>query len=215
MWTVGERPIGGVMPLPEEAKAAGAPPHWLANVHVEDVDATVAKAKELGGTLLHGPEDIPKVGRFALIQDPQGAVLSALKTSEAQPPVMEPGQGVFTWNELNTTDGAAAEEFYVSLFGLAPTKAEDMGPELGLYRMFESGSGASRGGISEMAKLKGTHPSWLYYVMVSDLDATVAKVAEHGGQVLNGPMEVPGGDRVAQCLDPQGAAFALHEAAKG
>ncbi len=61
MWMVGERPIGGVMPLPEEAKAAGAPPHWIANVHVEDVDATVAKAKQLGAQILHGPEDIPKV----------------------------------------------------------------------------------------------------------------------------------------------------------
>jgi predicted enzyme related to lactoylglutathione lyase len=57
-------------------------------------------------------------------------------------------------------------------------------------------------------------PHWLYYVKVDDLDAALERVKERGGQVLNGPMDVPGGDRVAQCLDPQGAAFALHGSKK-
>ena len=51
---------------------------------------------------------------------------------------------------------------------------------------------------------------WLYYVSVKDVNVTAEKVTELGGQVLNGPMEVPGGDLIAQCVDPQGALFALH-----
>jgi predicted enzyme related to lactoylglutathione lyase len=52
--------------------------------------------------------------------------------------------------------------------------------------------------------------NWLSYVRVGDVKSIAAKVQELGGRVLNGPMEVPGGDWIAQCLDPQGAAFALH-----
>ncbi len=53
-------------------------------------------------------------------------------------------------------------------------------------------------------------PNWLFYIHVADISAAMEKVKELGGQVLNGPMEVPGGDFVAQCMDPQGAAFAIH-----
>jgi len=88
-----------------------------------------------------------------------------------------------------------------------------MGPEFGSYLMWKSG-GVSKGGISSMAKAQGFPPSWLYYITVDDLDAALQITKARGGQVLNGPMDVPGGDRVAQCLDPQGGAFALHENAK-
>jgi len=57
-------------------------------------------------------------------------------------------------------------------------------------------------------------PHWLYYAHLDDLDAALERVKRAGGQVVNGPMEVPGGDRVAQILDPQGAMFALHESPK-
>jgi predicted enzyme related to lactoylglutathione lyase len=57
-------------------------------------------------------------------------------------------------------------------------------------------------------------PMWSYYVEVSDLDAAVERAKARGARLMNGPMEVPGGARVAQLADPQGAAFALHEAAQ-
>ena len=56
-------------------------------------------------------------------------------------------------------------------------------------------------------------PFWLYYIRVDDVGAAVERVKSLGGQVLNGPMQVPGGDVVAQCCDPQGGAFALHATA--
>jgi predicted enzyme related to lactoylglutathione lyase len=56
--------------------------------------------------------------------------------------------------------------------------------------------------------------AWLYYIHVDDVNERTKNVEALGGKVLNGPMEVPGGDLIAQCLDPQGAAFALHSPKK-
>ena len=56
-------------------------------------------------------------------------------------------------------------------------------------------------------------PMWIYYTEVPDLDAALAKATTKKAKVMNGPMDVPGGDRIAQCMDPQGAAFAVHSRA--
>jgi predicted enzyme related to lactoylglutathione lyase len=59
--------------------APGAPAHWLPYVHVEDADATVARARRSGGKILFGPEEIPGVGRLGGLEDPTGAVLAIIK----------------------------------------------------------------------------------------------------------------------------------------
>lgn len=73
----GETEVGGIMPIPSHAK--GMPPTWGAYVTVEDVDATAQLAEKLGGKIRVAPTDIPTVGRFTVIQDPQGAVIAAIK----------------------------------------------------------------------------------------------------------------------------------------
>lgn len=75
---VGDTSVGGVMALPPEAKAGGMPPTWGSYVTVTDVDAIARKAGQLGGKVVHGPQDIPGVGRFAVIIDPQGAALNVI-----------------------------------------------------------------------------------------------------------------------------------------
>jgi predicted enzyme related to lactoylglutathione lyase len=72
----GDTDVGGIMPIPPHA--TGMPPTWGAYVTVDDVDATAALAEKLGGKICIPPTDIPTVGRFAVIQDPQGAMLSAI-----------------------------------------------------------------------------------------------------------------------------------------
>lgn len=57
-------------------------------------------------------------------------------------------------------------------------------------------------------------PMWIFYASTSDLDAAIGRATRKGGKVINGPMEVPGGGRIAQLTDPQGAVFALHQAPK-
>ncbi|MFN7923639.1 MAG: VOC family protein [Bryobacteraceae bacterium] len=76
-WQNGGRSIGGMMQMDE--KWGNIPAHWALYIMTDDCDATVAKAKELGGALVHGPHDIPNVGRFALIRDPQGAHFYTIK----------------------------------------------------------------------------------------------------------------------------------------
>jgi predicted enzyme related to lactoylglutathione lyase len=79
---VGDVSVGGVMAIPAEAKAGGMPPNWGSYVTVADVDATARTAVELGGKVVHGPQDIPGVGRMAVIVDPQGAALSVIAYSQ-------------------------------------------------------------------------------------------------------------------------------------
>lgn len=68
--------VAGIMPMPPNA--GEMPPTWGVYITVKDVDATVVKAKELGGKILIDPQDIPDVGRFCVIQDPQGAAFAAI-----------------------------------------------------------------------------------------------------------------------------------------
>ena len=85
LWMNGEAPVGGVMALPQEASDQGAPPHWMAYVAVNDVDATAKKAVRLGGKIIVEPRDIPGVGRFAILHDPQGASIAIYRSEQATP----------------------------------------------------------------------------------------------------------------------------------
>jgi predicted enzyme related to lactoylglutathione lyase len=210
MWTVGQTPIGGLMQLPDQAARMGAPPHWLAYIATTDVDATVKQAQKLGGKVLREPMDIPTVGRFAVLADPQGAVFAPFASSNAPGPDVPPKVGEFSWHELATTDHAKAFDFYTTLFGWERTNAMDMG-EMGTYQMYGR-DGKELGGMFNAPS--GIPPHWLFYIMVDSADRVAKRVKELGGKVLNGPMDIPGGGRIAQCLDPQGAAFALHSAAE-
>jgi len=208
MWTAGETPVGGVMMLPDEARKMGAPPHWIAYVAADDVDALTKKAESLGAKTYVPPQDIPKVGRFSVIADPQGAVIALLKGSGPEMPrPAEPTNGHFSWHELMAGERETAFRFYSQLFGWQKTDA--VPSPMGTYQMYGKG-GRTLGGMATKPKDYPAPPHWLYYVKVDDLDAALARVKKGGGQVMHGPMEVPGGDRVAQCMDPQRAAFALH-----
>jgi hypothetical protein len=211
LWVGSQGPLGGVMELPDEAKKMGAPPHWMANVTVADVDKSAARARELGGKVHREPSDIPSVGRFAVIADPQGASLSIFKPADAMGGQDTTKPGAFCWNELLTTDAKAGFAFYHELFGWEHLLDHDMGP-MGTYLIYGRG-GERLGGMFTMPREMKAPPSFLYYVQVASLEAALACAKRLGAKVLNGPMEVPGGAHVVTLLDPQGAAFSLHELA--
>jgi predicted enzyme related to lactoylglutathione lyase len=207
---VGDQPMGGLMELPEEAAKMGVPSHWMGYVGTDDVDRDVKRATGLGATLAMPAKDIPDVGRIAVLQDPQGAAISLFTPAGDPPPGAGEGAvGAFSWHELMTSDLDGAWSFYSQLFGWKELSVFDMG-DMGPYKIFGFGEHQMGGMFKKPAGAPG--PSfWLYYFRVRSVDAAVAKVQERGGKVLNGPMEVPGGDRIAQCMDPQGAMFAVHE----
>jgi predicted enzyme related to lactoylglutathione lyase len=205
---VKETPIGGLMPIPTEAGAAGARPMWNGYVAVDDVDAVAKRVTQAGGAVHRGPEDIPGVGRFAVVADPHGASFMLFKgATDAQPQPPAPGTpGHIGWHELHAGNGEKAFAFYSGLFGWTKAEAMDMGP-MGVYQLFATDS-APVGGM--MTKTKEFPAAmWLYYFNVDDIEAAAMRVNDHRGKVLNGPMEVPGGSWIIQCSDPQGAMFAL------
>ncbi|RVU15997.1 VOC family protein [Methylobacterium oryzihabitans] len=205
--SAGERMVAGVMALPDEARAAGVPPCWIGSIAADDADAATDRLVAAGGRLLRAPEDIPGVGRFSVVADPGGGTFQLLATAEPPGPPSAPGApGHVGWHELCAEDGGEAMAFYAGQFGWTADEALDMGP-MGLYRLF-SVDGRSSGGIMTRPP-QVPMPGWLFYVTVPALDAAVARVGEAGGQVLMGPMQVPGGSWIARCLDPQGALFAL------
>ena len=212
MWVGSQGPLGGVMKLPEEAAKMGAPPHWMGNVQVEDVDATAALAKKAGGKVWKEPADIPTVGRFAVLGDPQGATIAIFKPMGAMALHDDTKEGEFCWNELMTSDGAAAFTFYSELFGWKTLREMDMGP-MGTYRIYGVGE-KQLGGMMTTPKGAPLPPTWIYYAETRDLDAAIGRATKKGAKVMNGPMDVPGGGRIAQLTDPQGAVFALHQAPK-
>lgn len=212
MWVGSQGPLGGVTMLPEQAKQMGAPPYWQANVQVDDVDAAVAKVKELGGKV-YVTEDVPDVGRFAVIADPQGAVMAVFTPSSDMAPHDVAKDGEFSWHELYTTNHEAAFEFYRQIVGWERLGEFDMGA-MGKYLLWGRGGKQLGGMMTTPPGMKtpdgrAVPPSWMYYVTIKDLDGALARAKAKGARVLNGPMEVPGGQRIVQLMDPQGAAFAL------
>jgi uncharacterized protein len=210
VFCAGEQRVGELMALPERARAQGAPAHWLGHIGVDDVDASARRFVALGGQML-GPVQQPAQGqRVAILKDPQGAVFAM---SSGRSGV---GLGAVAWHELNTTDREHAWSSYSELFGWRATEALELGPEVGTYQLFTwDGAGRNVGGMANTARLPSIHTHWLFYLTVEDLEASVEKVRSLGGRVLNnGAMLLSGGDRVAQCEDPQGAAFALRQYAR-
>ncbi|HUI20259.1 MAG TPA: VOC family protein [Methylocella sp.] len=200
--------IGGLMPIPDEVRAMGIPPHWTGYIGVDDVDAYAARVKEAGGAIHRAPEDIPGVGRFAVAADPHGAVFNLFKGMGGQgPQPVEPGTpGHVGWHELHAGDGESAFAFYSGLFGWTKGEAIQMG-EMGVYQVFKIDDTQAGGMMTKMPQTP--QPFWLYYFNVDAIDAAAARVRDGGGQIIHGPMQVPGGAWIVQCLDPQGAMFAM------
>jgi predicted enzyme related to lactoylglutathione lyase len=211
MWTRGGTPFGGVMRLPDEARQMGAPPHWLAYVDVADVAAALAQATSLGAKVYVPPTDIPgSGGRFAVLADPQGAVFGVVSSAQPMAEPTEPPQvGGVSWHELMTTDHEAAFTFYNALFGWEKGDGADMGP-MGIYQMFGR-RGHMLGGMFNRPPDVPAPPHWMLYFRVPEVNQAADRVRQLGGKILHGPAEVPGGDWIVQCTDPQGAAFALHQ----
>ncbi len=204
---------GGVLPLTDEMQQHGAHPTWLGYVGVDDTDAAVASIEQAGGKALLPPTDIPNVGRIAMVADPQGAPFYVMTPI---PPANDPKaeSDVFSvdqpqhvrWNELSTTDPEAAIDFYRNQFGWSQEGDMDMG-EMGEYRFIQN-RGTTIGAVMPKPAQRPVS-GWTYYIGVDDIDRAVDAVKAGGGNVLHGPMEIPGGEYAVNAMDPQGASFGL------
>jgi uncharacterized protein len=196
---------GGISPLQE---GDGPVSHWLAHVTVDDADAAAARSTAHGGTTIVPPSDIPNVGRFTVIADPTGGVISAFKPNPGQggeEPTERPAPGTFCWDELLALDPEAAGQFYSAVFGwqVAP---QDMGAMT--YYLWKRTNGKDAGGM--LKKPDGAPPSaWIPYVAVENANERTERVRQLGGQVYVPPTDIPNVGRFSVFADPTGATIAL------
>lgn len=199
---------GGVLTLTDEMRSGGARPIWLGYLHVDDVDAKVEAIKADGGQVMMPPWDQPGVGRLAMVTGPEGAPIYLM---DPLPPEGDPGakSDVFSvdqpqhvrWNELWSSDPGRSVAFYQRHFGWGQDGDMDMG-EMGKYRFVQHG-GVMIGAIMiAMPDMPGS--MWNFYFGVDDIDRAAEAVKSGGGQVVNGPMEIPGGEYAVNAVDPQG-----------
>ncbi len=214
-FSMGNAVVGGLLPLTPEMTANGARPCWLGYIAVDDVDQTAARIEKAGGSIHMPPQDIPGVGRFAFVTDPEGARFYIMKgagdrTSNSFA-ATEPMVGHCAWNELETTDQAGAVVFYTEQFGWRQEGDMDMGP-IGKYQFLYQGKGMIGGVMPKVSE--APLPAWSYYFRVPDIDQAISTIKDNAGKILQEPIEIPGGDFAMSGMDPQGAAFALVGARK-
>jgi uncharacterized protein len=215
--------IGGMLPLSDDMIAGGARPAWLGYVQVDDVDQMAQSVHQVGGVVVVPPRDLPEAGRFAMVTDPQGVPFYVMKPKPTadNPDASSnafsydrPRIGHCAWNELMTPDPDAAVHFYSQRFGWVKDGEMDMGP-MGNYQFLRHSEKGMLGAVMPMIQGGAPLPAWVHYFRVADIDDAAAAVTANGGQVLNGPIEVPGGDFSMNAIDPQGANFALVGKRKG
>jgi hypothetical protein len=209
LFSAGKTQVGGMMELTDEMEQGGARPCWLGYIGVDDVDKSAEAIEAAGGAVHIPPTDIPDVGRFAMVADPQGAFFYIMRGGSDEEShsfaATEARDGHCAWNELMTSDRAAAMKFYTTQFGWEKDGEMDMGP-MGAYEMlrhdFMIGAMMSKPDEVPMSM-------WTYYFRVPDIDAATQTVRDKGGQVTLEPDEIPGGEFQMNGIDPQGAPFAL------
>lgn len=203
----GGRMVAGATALGDDAGAAETRPQWLGSIGSSDVDATVAEAVALGARVVQPAADMPNVGRMAVLADPQGGMFGVYKPAH-QAGGGDTPHGGYSWHEFAASDLVSAFDFYQSLFGWQVLDRVPMGP-MGEYLLYGR-NGKQEGGMYGITAGKGQHVGWLPYVSHQSADEAARRTVAAGGQIANGPMDVPGGGRIAHLIDPQGVMFAVH-----
>lgn len=198
MLFAGDRGVGGMYPLGPDQ---GGQSYWMGTVSVPDVDATAKVVEQAGGKVLVQPGDVPDMVRYAVFMDPQGAAFGVCRSVNGDPPTDMPSPGEFCWDQLNTSDPAAAGAFYNKVIGWDLAGDEATG-----FQVFKMGD------LQEASVVK-TEPAvpshWMSHIVVPDLPAAIAKVQSLGGKVLVDRIAVPGMGAFGVVQDPQGAIFSM------
>jgi hypothetical protein len=207
IFSSGGTDVAGHMTMPQGAPEAMRP-LWLGYVGVDDVDAAVEAITSAGGSVHMPAMDLPGVGRMALVADPQGVPFYVMRGEgeQASAAFSVTDAGHCRWNELTTSDPAAALAFYTGHFGWEKGDAMPMG-EMGDYQFINHG-GEMIGAVMR-TQPDGRPPMWSFYFGVPEIDAAAARIGANGGAIHAGPMEIPGGEYAVVASDPQGVMFGI------
>lgn len=180
-------------------------PAWGTYISVDDADAITQAIRDNGGQVVAAPMDVTDLGRMALFTDPTGAFFGIWQPGKHTGAQLVNEPGTFGWNELDTRDMDAAKAFYTKVF---PWTAKTDGEGADGYTEWQLDGRSVAGGMVMGEQLPAdVPPNWLTYFVVTDSDATVAKVHELGGSIMMPGMDTDQG-RIAVVADPHGAVFA-------
>jgi predicted enzyme related to lactoylglutathione lyase len=211
------------------APGTGGTPAWNTYVAVDDADRAATRVRELGGTVLAGPEDVGAAGRSATCADPQGARFRLWQPGRRLGAQVVNVPGAWNFSDLHTPDPAAAQAFYAALFGWELDAADESADMAAMWRRPGYGdhlesttdpdirtrqAQAPPGFADAIAWLKpvtGTEPAhWHVTFSVADRDDSVTTVQRLGGAVVGAPVD-DAWTRRAVVRDPQGAEFTLSQ----
>jgi predicted enzyme related to lactoylglutathione lyase len=196
------------------------PADWLTYVAVDDADAAAVEVSRLGGTVVLAPEDAGPGGRYAVCADPQGARFRLWQPRRRLGAQIANVPGSWNFSHLQTTDPAAARQFYGALFGW---QADEVGGGAALWRRPGYGdhlaatsdpdirarqAQAPPGFADAVAWVRPSDgpPRWQVAFTVADRDATVRTARTLGAELVGEPVEDEW-TRTAVLRDPQGAQF--------
>lgn len=201
--------LGGMMDLaqlphvPQEV-----PAHWGSYVSVPEVDEAAQRAELHGGQLCLAPQDIPGVGRYALVQDPWGATLHLFRDAHGDPADRPARVGEFCWENLSSPDPVASAGFYTQLLGWTTSA-------MGESTVFEWAGQAGPEGLASVGPSQDGSSCWTPFVKVASVEASLTQAQGLGGAVLL-PRQVISAELGAFGIlqDPTGAALFLFEDAR-
>jgi predicted enzyme related to lactoylglutathione lyase len=196
---------GGMGQMSDEMKAQGIPPMWNSYITVDDLEATVKKAQELGAQITVPVMPVVDAGSLAFFMDPTGAQVGLWQPNKHCGAAVVNEPGAFCWNELATRDIEKARDFYGKLLGWEFRVHEGTPSK---YYIIKN-KGNDNGGLMQMTEEWGEiPPCWIVYFQVSDIDASVKAVQEANGSINVPPFDTPVG-KISVVCDPQGACFSL------
>ena len=204
MATLHGETVAAIAPMPPGAPE-GMPPMWNTYIAVDNVDVTANKVAPAGGQVLMPAFDVGDAGRMTFITDPTGAAVGLWQANRHIGATLVNEPGAVMWNELITEKPDPALAFYEAVIGLTYTTMQ-MAPGQ-TYRVLKA-DGSDVGGCME-PPMPGIPNHWHVYFAVHDADATVAKAAAAGGQIVAEPFDIPSVGRNAVLSDPQGAMFSV------
>lgn len=197
----GGKAVAGLLELGE-----GGAPHWLGHALVDDVDQTCRRIAFLQGEVLVEPEDVPGIGRTAIVADPIGAVFAPFSRESGAD---EPADGPLGWSALVAPRPDLAAKVFKTLFGWKPGKS--VATPLGPYSLFKLRRDVVAG-MLDLPEEFGVPPQWVHHARVPDADAALDRASALGARALHSPVKLPGVGQVAAFLDPRGAAFGVWSA---
>jgi predicted enzyme related to lactoylglutathione lyase len=206
--------VAAVASTPEDPP----PTAWTTYIWVDDAEATVAKVKEAGGSVLKEPFDSLDVGRIAIVTDSSGAALGVWQPGEHRGAQLVNEPSAWAMSRLSTDDTEAAKRFYGTVFGWDHETFGARGAEMTLWKVPGYVGGrpeqpVARDVVATMGPAGengDAPPHWGVDFWIADVDTAAATAADRGGRILAGPYDIPEvGMRRAELIDPQGARLAL------